>query len=113
MPKDESFKEYVVTEVLGGVDGITARAMFGGYGIYRHDIFFALIADGVLYFKINDTNRKDFQNYGSKQFIYISPKGKKMMMDYYELPSEVMEDTDLVKDWVEKSYQIALKVKKR
>lgn len=107
MPKDESFKDYVVTEVLGGIDGIIARSMFGGYGIYRHGIFFALIADGVLYFKVDDTNQIDFEKLGSKPFVYNSAKGKKMVMKYYELPEEIMENPEQIREWVEKSYQIA------
>ena len=39
MPQDTAFKDYVVGEVLREIDGITARAMFGGWGIYRHGFF--------------------------------------------------------------------------
>lgn len=113
MSKDESFKEYVTTEVLAAVDGISARSMFGGYGIYRNGIFFALIADGVLYFKVDESNKKEFEKLGSKPFIYISPKGKKMTMNYYQLPPEVMENRDEVGNWVEKSYRVALSKNKK
>ena len=36
MPKDQSFHDYVVNDVLVGISGITSRAMFGGWGIYPH-----------------------------------------------------------------------------
>ena len=35
--------------------------MFGGVGIYAGDLFFALIDDDTLYFKVDDSNRSDFE----------------------------------------------------
>jgi len=34
--------------------------MFGGVGIYCGDLFFGLIDDDTLYFKVDDSNRSDF-----------------------------------------------------
>jgi TfoX/Sxy family transcriptional regulator of competence genes len=34
--------------------------MFGAVGLYRGDIFFAIISDGTLYFKVDDTNRGEY-----------------------------------------------------
>ena len=34
--------------------------MFGGVGIYDRDVFFALIADDTLYFKVDDSTRPEF-----------------------------------------------------
>lgn len=115
MPKDESFKNYVVEELLRNIDGVTARAMFGGYGIYRNGIFFALIADGRLYFKVDETNQSDYEKQGSKPFVYHSPNGEKMTMSYWELPSSVLDNPEEVPSWVEKSYHIAFtsKAKKK
>ena len=112
MPKDGSFARFVTEELLREVDGITSRAMFGGYGIYRHGIFFALIADGRLYFKVDESNKKDFEAAGSQPFIYQAPGKKAMVMSYFELPAGVMEDSEEVKQWVEKSYRVALAAKK-
>ncbi len=112
MSKYESFKEYVLTEVLREVDGVTAKAMFGGWGIYKSGKFFAMIADGQLFFKVDNSNRGDYQKLGSKQFIYVSPKGKEMKMGYYQVPGEIMESGDIY-SWVEKSYQVALNSKKK
>ncbi len=106
MAKDESFKDYVLTEVLREVNGVTAKATFGGWGIYKNGKFFAMIAGGQLFFKVDGSNRSDYEKLGSKQFIYVSPKGKEMKMDYYQLPGEIMESGD-VPSWVEKSYQVA------
>lgn len=113
MPQDSAFKEYVVSEVLREIDGVTARAMFGGWGIYRHGVFFAMIANGVLYFKIDESNKADYASAGSKPFIYHSPKGKPMQMGYYEVPEQVMENREEIKQWVEKACAVAINAKKK
>lgn len=111
MPTDASYKDYVVSEVLQEIEGITTRAMFGGWGIYKDGLFFALIADGVLYFKVDDTNRADYEKAGSEPFVYVSPQGKEMTMGYYELPSSIMEDREAIKDWVNSAHAVALGAK--
>lgn len=113
MSSDQAFKDYIVAEVLREIDGIAARAMFGGWGIYRHGLFFAMIADGVLYFKIDETNKADYESAGSKPFVYRSPKGKPMKMGYYEVPEEVMENREEIKQWVEKAYTVAEAAKQK
>ena len=40
---------------------VSARAMFGGHGIYRDGTMFALVAEGVLYFKVTDANRPAYE----------------------------------------------------
>jgi len=42
--------------------------MFGGVGIYAGQLFFALIADDTLYFKVDDSNRSDFERLAMRPF---------------------------------------------
>lgn len=51
MPQDSSFKDYIVEDVLGHIDGISSRAMFGGWGIYLDKVIVGIIAEGELYLK--------------------------------------------------------------
>ncbi|MEK7559368.1 MAG: TfoX/Sxy family protein [Patescibacteria group bacterium] len=109
---DRSFHGFVIEEVLREIPGITSRSMFGGWGIYKDGIFFALIADNQLYFKVDDSNKKDYQNLGSEPFVYESKHGK-MTMSYWLLPEEVMSDKERLKDWVDKSVEASIKSKKK
>ena len=45
MAKDTSFHEFVMNELFADIDGITSRPMFGGFGIYKDGVIFALIGD--------------------------------------------------------------------
>lgn len=103
---DKSFFEYVVGDVLSDIDGITSRAMFGGWGIYKDGKIFAIIADGKLYFKVGDINRRDFEKRGSGPFTYMGKGGKPYAMSYWELPEDVMENKVEISDWIEKSVSV-------
>ena len=112
MSRDAGFHEYIMNDVLGGMSSIKSRAMFGGWGIYKDGIFFALIADGELYFKVDDSNRADYEKRGSKPFIYSMRDGKKTTMSYWPLPGEIMEDRQELEVWIGKSVKANMKDKK-
>ena len=107
------FLEYVLSEVLADVDGISSRAMFGGYGIYKDGVIFAIIADEQLYFKVDESNRKDYEQYGSHPFVYSQGKQKSTTMSYWELPADIMEDRGEITRWVDKSYAVSVSQKKK
>ena len=98
-------------DLLSHVDGVSARSMFGGFGLYKGGVMFALIADDGLYYKVGPNNQSDFGEAGSEPFTY-SGKSKPVQMSYWRVPEEVLEDPDDLRDWTLKSYDAALKVKK-
>ena len=113
MPKrDKDFHDYVMNEVFEGTNGISSKGMFGGWGIYKDGVFFALIAEGVLYFKVDETNRKDFERLGSRPFTYFK-RGKEITMSYWELPAEIMEDKSELPKWIQQSVWVSLKNKQK
>ena len=59
-----SFRDFVLDQ-LSNVDGLRARAMFGGVGLYAEDVFFGILAADVLFLKVDDTNRREYETAGS------------------------------------------------
>ena len=102
MPVTPDFRDYVLDQ-LRAVAPVTAKAMFGGIGIYTRGTFFALIADDVLYFKVDATTRPAFEAAGSKPF---NPFGKGTM-GYYELPADVLENEDELREWMRAAVAVA------
>jgi len=101
------FRDYVLDQ-LRAVTPVTSKAMFGGVGIYSRGAFFALIADDVLYFKVDDATRGRYQSRGSKPF---DPFGKQQL-GYYELPPDVLEDEEALREWTREALNVA-RTKKR
>lgn len=108
MPVSTSYAEYVI-EQLAHVAKITSRKMFGGIGLYAGESFFALMDDDRVYFKVDDSNRADFENRNMKPFKPFADKP--MTMQYYELPSDILDDVDELRVWVKKSVDVAKRAK--
>ena len=106
----DEFLEHVQT-TLAKLGVVTARKMFGGLGLYCDGTFFALIADDVLYLKVDDTNRADYEELGYEAFQPFPDKPGRM--NYYEIPSQVLQEPRAAVRWARKSVEIALKNPKR
>lgn len=102
-----SFADYVVSDLLSEVEGVRARAMFGGHGVYKDDLIFAIIVDDELYYKVDDSNRKDFEALGSEPFVYRAKGNKRVAMSYWKLPSQIMDDREELLRWTQKSLAIS------
>lgn len=103
MPVSDDFLEYVLDQ-FSEWGGVTARRMFGGAGLYRDRKMFALVADDVAYLKVDDSNREEFERAGSSAFKPYADKP--VEMSYYEIPPEVLEDTEELVRWAKRSLAI-------
>jgi DNA transformation protein len=79
--------------------------MFGGVGLYSGELFFALIADDTVYFKVDASTRPDFEARGMGPFRPFGDTGG--TMQYYQLPEDVLEDPEALRPWAEKALAIA------
>jgi DNA transformation protein and related proteins len=109
MAASQSYRDFVL-EQLGRVTPVTGKSMFGGVGIYAQGLFFALIADDRLYFKVNDATRPDFERQGMEPF---RPFGEDHAMGYYEVPADVLEDVEQLDLWMCKAIDVAAGAKRR
>ena len=109
--KKNQYVEHIL-DLLEPFGGIKARAMFGGHGIYKDGIFFALIIDNLLYFKVDDTRRANYEKHGSKPFTYERKDKKSIAMSYWEVPIEILEDRDELEIWVDVAVKAAQRARK-
>ena len=98
------FRDFVLDQ-LSGVDGLRARAMFGGVGLYAGDVFFGLLAADVLFFKVDDSNRREYETVGSSPFKPYADRA--MTMPYYNVPIAVLEDAIALADWAARAVAAA------
>lgn len=100
-PRDEGFKDFVLDQ-LACLRGLTCRSMFGGHGLSRYGTFFGIIHKGRLYFKVSPATLPQYQEHAMKPF---RPTPKQTLKSFYEVPVDVIEDTEQLTKWAERAGQ--------
>jgi DNA transformation protein len=108
MPVSNEFLDYLLDQ-FSSWGGVTVRKMFGGAGLYRDGKMFGLVADDVAYLKVDDSNREQFIQAGSKPFKPYPDKPG--VMPYYVIPPDVLEQPDTLIQWASQSLAIPKKKK--
>ena len=96
-----------LTDQLGLLGDARGRPMFGGYGVYLDGLIIGLIAFDSFYLKVDDENRPDFEAAGSSPFSYDTKSGTNTISTYWEVPADVLEDSEQLRAWALKSLAVA------
>ena len=102
----------LVLESLRSFGEVTVRRMFGGWGLYRDGVFFALIAQDTLYFKSDEENRARFERASPGPFVF-EKKGERVVTRYYAVPGDAFEDPQVMARWAKLGYAAALRAARR
>jgi DNA transformation protein len=105
MPVSADYLAYVLDQ-FANFTKVTSRRMFGGVGLYADGLFFALIAEDALYFKVDDSNRDDYVRHGSPAFQPFKDDPT-YSMNYFLLPAEALEDPDELQQWARRALAVA------
>jgi len=87
---------------------VSVRRMFGGAGIYRDGVIFALVVGEDLFLKADDRTRGDFEAEGLGPFTYATKNGPNTITSYWRAPSRCLDDRDEMTLWCRKAYEAAL-----
>jgi len=101
---------------LEGLGDLRSKRMFGGYGISCDDLFFALVAEGVLYFKVDVSNRQGYLEHGTRAFLPDkdqSDADKLAKAGYFEVPGEVEEASARFLEWAAAAFEVAKRKQKK
>ena len=105
--KDESFKDFVLDQLVG-MDDVETRRMFGGFGLYQVETFFGIVHKGKLFFKIDESTVGEYRKRRMKPF---RPNAKQTLKSYYQVPADIIEAADELRDWVAKAVNCQTKKK--
>lgn len=97
-----------VLELMRPWATVTARRMFGGHGLYRDGLMFALEAFDTLYLKVDAQSEPLFKAAGCSPFIYEG-KGRSVQMSYWTAPPECAESAAEMARWCALGWQAALR----
>lgn len=92
---EDGYKDFVLDQ-LANLDGVTCRAMFGGYGLSLHGTFFGIIHHGRLYFK---TSPATVSLYRSQHMKPFTPNAGQTLKNYYEVPVDIVESPQTLVEW--------------
>ena len=108
MAKRSAFVEHVV-ETMRTFGPVDCKAMFGGWGLYHEGVFFALVAEDVLYLKADGENAAEFDAASLPPFVYESKVGERLVMSYRQAPAEALESPVIMETWARLGYGAALR----
>ena len=97
----------ILKDALSRLGTVYGRRMFGGVGVYFDGIFFAIIDDGVIYFRTSETTRANFKAEGSRAFTYATKNGQAQLGSYWRLPERLLDDPDELCGWAQSAITAA------
>ena len=108
MAKRSEYVEHVL-ESMRAFGPVEAKSMFGGWGLYHDGLFFGLIAQDMLYLKVDEANRAEFESMGLGPFVYEAKVGDPIVMSYHQAPVEALESAAVMTQWVRSAVGAALR----
>lgn len=110
MPVTKEYCEAALAR-LAEARPIRSRKMFGGVGIYCQEVFFAVIDDDRLYFKVDEQTEPAYLEHGSAIWTIEGPEAGAGVQPYREVPAPVWDDLSLLGEWIDESVAAALRRK--
>jgi DNA transformation protein len=105
MPVSSDYLQYIL-EQLARLPRVTSRRMFGGVGLYSDGVFFAIIDNDTVFFKVDDSTRETFVERGSEPFRPYKDRPE-VSMSYFQVPAEILEDADELVPWARAAVRAA------
>jgi DNA transformation protein len=105
MPVGAAFLQYVL-EQLERTGRVTSRRMFGGVGLYCDGVFFGIVDDDTLYFKVDDATRPDYESRRMKPLRPFKDQPD-VSLTYYTVPADVLDDAEELVTWARRALAVA------
>ena len=80
-----------IIDRLSGLSEKSARAMFGGHGLYWRGAIFGICHRDRLYLKVDERSKGDDLARGMGPF---RPNERQTLKSYYEVPPEALDDAE-------------------
>ena len=96
----------LLEELFAPVGGVSFRRMFGGAGVFRDGLMFALVLDDVLYLKADESTRPRFEAEGCEPFRYEA-RGRIVTTSYWRLPERLFEEPEGFAEWTGAAFEVA------
>ncbi|MEQ1590061.1 MAG: TfoX/Sxy family protein [Gallionella sp.] len=111
MSPSAEYVEYVL-ELLEPIGLLRTSRFFGGVGLYFNSIQFSMMMGNSLYFVVDETTRGKYEQAGMRPFSYMTKKRRIFVRKYFELPEDILTDSEQLRLWASEAIHVAGKTKK-
>ncbi len=98
-------------ELFVELEGVSARRMFGGAGLYREGVMFALLAEGAIYLRADEAFAADLEAEGSEGRFEAEMKTRVVHLPYWRIPEAALDDPEEAAALARRAAQVALRLK--
>ncbi|MFT4862512.1 MAG: DNA transformation protein [Pseudohongiellaceae bacterium] len=100
MASKQQEREFVLypVDLLQSIGPVTAKPMFGGFGLFIEGLMLGLVADSTLYFKADELSKVEFETHGLEPFTFFKAS-KPIQMSYWQAPQECLDNADAMLEW--------------
>ena len=88
-----------LAELFAGFGPVAVRRMFSGTGVFADGLMIALVVDGVIYLKADDSLVPLFEREGQVPFSYKTRDGKRTLNSYWRMPERLYDEPDELVSW--------------
>ena len=93
MAASESFAEFL-REQLAPLGGVSLRRMFGKTGVFCDGVMFVIVADNMLYLRVDDQNREAFEEARSLAALNYRKGGGTIDLSFWRAPERLFDEPD-------------------
>ena len=94
-----------ITELFSGFGPVAVRRMFSGSGVFADGLMIALVVDGVIYLKADDSLVPLFEREGQAPFSYKTRDGRRTLKSYWRMPERLYDEPDELAEWARRAMQ--------
>jgi DNA transformation protein len=98
-----------IREMFEALGSVTIRRLFGGKGIYRDGLILAIDFSDEILLKADAVSAPLFDAAGARQWTYEGKAGKRVLMPYWSIPDEALDDPEMLTKWVGLAFEAALR----
>jgi DNA transformation protein and related proteins len=98
----------LIKDLARPIPGVTFKRMFGGHGVFRDGLMFAILLDEKLYFKADDSSRGRYLAEGLPPFSYARKGGAApVSLSYMLAPERLYDEADEFCEWAREAIEVA------
>lgn len=95
-------------DLFAPLGGVAFRRMFGGVGIFKDTLMFALIIDDTVHMKVDATTKPAYEAEGCVPWVYDGRNGP-VTMPYCPVPERLLDEPDEFAEWARRAFEVALR----